>query len=117
MRVMLSGSHLVDRTEPATVEIHFVLKHGGYEVQLGHLPIAFIEPVEACHFRIRTMPGSPQLSVEFVSLHAAFCAMESLIQTGGSAEWVKWSKEARDLEHRQVKIKLERRTGGDGGGK
>jgi hypothetical protein len=102
MRVMLSGSHL-HRPEPATVEIRFVLKHGGCEVRLGHLPIAFIESVEGGRYRIRTMPGSTQLPVEFVSLHAAFCAMENLIQTGGSGEWIAWSKEAR-VRHVEASI-------------
>jgi hypothetical protein len=96
LKVILSGYHLQDRPSPSTIDVRFVLHNGGYEVRLGCRPIAFIEAVDDRGFRIRTMPISPQLSVEFVSLRAAFCAMEHLIQTGGLIEWRKWPAEASD---------------------
>jgi hypothetical protein len=114
MKVMVSGFHLIDRIEPAAVEINFVKQHRSYEVRLGHLPIAAIEETE-CGFRIRTMSNSAQLCTEFVSLHATFCAMEHLIQCGGSAEWARWSGEVRDCEHQEIRIKLEPRDSGHGG--
>jgi hypothetical protein len=92
---ILKGYHLRDRPTPSTIDICFVLRHGGYEVRLGCLPIVFIEPIEDRSFRIRTMLDSRQLSVEFVSLHAAFCAVEHLIQCGGSIEWLTWASEVK----------------------
>src|SRR6202045_769973 len=90
MRVLLRGRHLVDRGEIGAVLVRIVRVVDGFEVRLGNLPILRIEGRPNDCFGIRTVPGSPQLSTQFVSLHAAVCAAEHLIQTGGSNDWITW---------------------------
>jgi hypothetical protein len=52
-------------------------------------------------------PGvSPQLSTQFASLHAAVCAAEHLIQTGGGNDWITWGTEVVDRENRTVRVDL-----------
>jgi len=106
MKLIVEGSHLKDRPEPSVVPIRFSLANEGFDVLLGHIPIAFLEE-QTDGYRIRTMPGHPSLSMTFINLHSAVCATEHLIQCGGSMEWMKWGAEALDLEHMTVNFHIE----------
>ena len=101
MRFMVIAPHLRDRPVSVQVPIRFVRHAKGLEVKLGQFPIALIETVAPDRQRIRTGSWAPQLSAEFVTLHAAVCAAEHLLQTGGSAEWRSWPAElGEDLGQR-----------------
>lgn len=106
MRFMAVGFHLRDRPVPAEVPIRFVRHANGLEVRLGQLPIALIENLADQRYRIRTGAWAPQLSAEFVSLHAAVCAMEHLLQTGGSADWRTWPAEVDRDQGQQLLVHL-----------
>jgi len=88
LKLLFRGFHLRDRPELALVDIRFVRMDGGYEVPLGSLRILGIVETRGAGYRIRTVPGSPGYAIEFINLHAAFCAVEHLVQTGGSSAWI-----------------------------
>jgi hypothetical protein len=106
MRFTVVAPHLRDRSVPVEVPIRFVRHGGGLEVKLGQFPIALIETVAPDRYRIRTGAWSPQLSAEFVSLHAAVCAAEHLLQTGGSSEWRYWPAELDEGPDQRLLIHL-----------
>jgi hypothetical protein len=106
VRFTVVAPHLRDRSVPLEVRLRFVRHAEGLEVRLGDFPVALIETLAPDRYRIRTGAWSPQLSAEFVNLHAAVCATEHLLQTGGSSEWRYWSAELDDGPDQRLLIHL-----------